>query len=134
MRHRGLLTADAIVNLVLGVLLLLAWPYGEPLTRWLGVPAPGNAFYASILGAVLVGIGIALLIERRRAFHLAPVGLGLGGAIAINLCGGIVLAAWLLFGGLKLPMRGWIVLGAIDATLLAISAFELAAQLASRKG
>jgi hypothetical protein len=126
-RHRALLLADAIVNLVLGVLLLLTWPHGDLLARWLGVPVPGTPFYASILGAVLVGIGIALLIERRRALHLSAVGLGLGGAIAINLCGGIALAAWLLFGRLDLPLRGWLLLGTLDVTLLAISVLELTA-------
>ena len=52
-------------------------------------------------------------------------GLGLGGAIAINMCGGIVLAAWLLSGSLEMPLRGYIVLWTLAAVLVAISAMEL---------
>ena len=61
MRSSALLTVDAIVNLVLGSLLIV-FPTG--LVSLLGVPAAEPAFYPSILGAVLFGIGIALLIER----------------------------------------------------------------------
>lgn len=57
--------------------------------------------YPSILGAVLVGIGVALLIQNK-----SESGLSLAGAVAINLCGGIVLAFWLSFGFLALPTRG----------------------------
>ncbi len=49
-----LLTADAVVNLVLGSVLVLA-PAG--VIEFFGLPAAGNYFYTSVLGAVLVGIG-----------------------------------------------------------------------------
>jgi hypothetical protein len=49
-------------------------------------------FYPNALGGVLSGIGIALLIEAFREPN-GLVGLGLGGAIAINLCDGFTLAA-----------------------------------------
>jgi hypothetical protein len=127
MRVRLLLVIDAAINLILGVLLLLAWPCGEQLTRLLGVPPAEPSFYPSVLGAVLLGIGVALLIERQHVERGGPVGLGLGGAIAINLCGGIALAAWLFFGGLGLPLRGWILLGTLDALLIGISVAELLA-------
>lgn len=57
----------------------------------LGMPVAAKPFYASIFGGVLFGIGIALLMERSRE-TTGLSGLGLGGAIAINLCGGFVLA------------------------------------------
>jgi hypothetical protein len=129
MTRRALLTVDAAINLALGVLLVLAWPYEGPLTRAFGVPPAEPPFYASILGAVLFGIGIALLLELRGAGRPAAFGLGLGGAIAINLCGGVVLGAWLIAGGLDLPLRGWIFLGMLDAALVAISAVELVANV-----
>jgi hypothetical protein len=78
---------------------------------------------------VLFGIGIALLLEMRSASQRAASGLGLGGAIAINLCGGIVLGAWLIFGELDLPLRGWVFLGVLDAALVAISTVELVAHV-----
>ena len=62
-------------SLLLGGLLLF---FPQPLVQALGVPASDNIFYPSILGAVLLGIGVALLIECRRV-RVGFVGLGLGG-------------------------------------------------------
>lgn len=119
--ERTLLIMDGLVNLLLGVLLLL-FPWG--MASLLGVPAPGNTFYPSILGAVLVGIGIALMIDAYGAsFGLR--GLGLAGAIAINFCGAGVLLIWLLFFPPDMPLRGQITLWTIAIGVLAIGAFEL---------
>jgi hypothetical protein len=49
---------------------------------------------------------------------------GLGGAIAINLCGGIVLAAWLLSDKLTLPLRGHIFLWFVVLLLIGLSLLE----------
>ena len=92
--RKELLTIDGVVNLLLGILLL--W-YPPSVIGALGLLTDGKPFFASILGAVLFGVGVALLIERFRP-PLRVVGLGLGGAISINLCGGVVLAVWLLIG------------------------------------
>ena len=126
MSSSTLLTLDAVINLALGILLLL-FPSG--LVSALGVPEATPAFYPSILGAVLFGIGIALLIERARGAS----GLGLAGAISINLCGGLALAAWLVFGSLALPLRGRLVLWALVVVLVGISSLELAAGPRSRR-
>ena len=93
---RTVLLVDAIINLSLGILLLL---FPQRVVAVLGVPATDIRFYPNILGAVLFGIGIALLIEVYQRPQ-GMVGLGLGGAIAINLCGGVVLAVFLISGGL----------------------------------
>lgn len=114
-----LLLIDAIINLVLGVLLIF---FPGPVVAILGVPGVESAFYPSILGAVLFGIGIALLVERG-----AGGGLGLRGAVAINLSGGVVLVFWLLFGHLQLPLRGLVFLWALAAVLVGISTVELVA-------
>jgi hypothetical protein len=118
MEERTLLVIDALVNLILGVL-LLAFPRG--LVEFLGLPPAASPFYPNILGAVLFGIGLALLIGR---FRPAWGGLGLGGAIAINLSGGVVLALWLLAGGLALPARGTAFLWALVLLLVVISGVE----------
>jgi protein-S-isoprenylcysteine O-methyltransferase Ste14 len=79
------LIIDAVINLILGVLLLLLVPFPEQLPRVLGVPKAANPFYPSVFGAVLLGIGIALLIEIFRTNPQQLVGLGLGSAVAINV-------------------------------------------------
>jgi hypothetical protein len=120
-----LLTVDAVINLALGVLLAV-FPSG--LVSALGIPGADVAFYPSILGAVLFGIGIALLIERVRGAS----GLGLAGAISVNLSGGAVLAAWLLFGSLAVPVHGRLLLWALVVLLIGISGFELGAHVRGR--
>jgi hypothetical protein len=115
------LAVDAFINLLLGGLLI---PFPERIVAFLGIPTAAQAFYPSILGAVLFGIGIALVVELRRQRE-GPVGLGLGGAVAINLSGGIVLAVWLLSGELSLPLRGHVILWSLVVIVVAISAIEL---------
>jgi hypothetical protein len=121
MKRSSLLTFDGILNLALGALLIV---FPDSVVSALGVPDATPAFYPNILGGVLFGIGIALLIERKNQ-HREGIGLGLGGAIAVNLCGGLVLAAWMLFGGLSLPLRGSVFLWALVVLLVAISLAEL---------
>jgi hypothetical protein len=123
MKSSLLLTIDSLINFGLGAILIV-FPRG--LASLLGVPQPPSAFYPSILGAVLFGIGIALWIER-GANRVRGRGLGLGGAVAINLCGAVALAGWLLWGGLALPTKGFCFLWGIVAVLVAVSLAELAA-------
>jgi hypothetical protein len=125
MNHRLILTADALVNIVLGILLLAFRP---ALAEFLGVPVAKQVFYPTLLGAVLLGVGLALLLEAANRPR-ALVGLGLGGAVTINLCGGIILAAWLASGQLLIPLRGQVLLWALVAVLVVISAVELYSHL-----
>ena len=119
--RRELVAIDGVVNLLLGV--LLVW-YPVSVADALGLPTDGNRFFASILGAVLLGVGVALLIERFRP-PLRTIGLGLGGAVSINLCGGVVLAAWLVGGSLNLTQLGQVVLWGLVILLVGLSALEL---------
>ncbi len=128
MQRSTLLTLDGLGNVFLG-LLLLSVPL--PLAAWLGIPNVSSGFYPSLFGAVLVGTGIALLLERRRYASDAK-GLGLGGALTINLCFGLVLAGWLLFGGLGLPLHGAIVLWALVLILVGLGGIELTVELSGR--
>jgi hypothetical protein len=120
MNHSTLLKADAAINLILGIL-LMAFPSG--VVKALGVPMSAPPFYATILGGVLLGIGMALLLECYRKTSRF-VGLGLGGAIMINLSGGFVLAVWLVYGKLTLPLRGHILLWFLVVLLAGISLLE----------
>ncbi len=128
MGRSALLFVDAVINLVLGVLLAV---FPANVGEFFGAPPAEPTFYPSILGAVLFGIGIALIVEWRGVGESS--GLGLWGAIAINLCGGAMLGGWLLFGGLPLEARGLITLWALVGILVSISLFEMAASSATVK-
>jgi len=119
-KHKLLLEIDAVVNLALGLLLLL-FPAG--VAKLLGLPQANTYFYTSILGAVIFGIGIALLIELRGAAR-GVRGLGLGGAIAINWCGAGVLVVWLLVGRFNIPIRGYLILWSVAIVVLGIGLAE----------
>jgi hypothetical protein len=122
--HQILLTVDAIVNLAIGILLLLV-PLGT--AEIFGVPRSNLDFYPTILGAVIFGIGVALLIER-YGYGSNIRGLGLAGAIAINFCGATVLLLWLVFGSPNLHVRGLVFLWAIVILVFGIGIAELAAR------
>jgi len=125
--YGAILIIDAAINLALGLGLLF---FPDAVVELLGIPRAESAFYASILGAVLIGIALALVIELRRNGR-KMFGLGLGGAVAINLCGGLALAVWLISGELIIPWRGRIFLWTLVFILLAVSGAELLVQ--SRK-
>lgn len=116
-----LLTIDAVINVVLGVLLLLL-PSG--MLKLLGLPPVHHHFYTTLLGAVIFGIGLALFIELFCGDRNAR-GLGIAGAIVINLCGGGVLLLWLVLKPFDLPMRGQLVLWAVAILVLIIGVIEL---------
>jgi hypothetical protein len=120
-KNRVLLIIDCTVNLVLGALLLL-FPLG--VIDLLGLPPTDSYFYPMILGAVILGIGLALFIEL-AGYEKNLRGLGLGGAIAINIVGSLVLMGWLLFSSLTLPLRGWIILWVIGILVFSIGIIEI---------
>ena len=125
--RKELLLLDGIGNVFLGLLLLVA---PTAVAGWLGLVA-GDSFYANLFGAVLIGIGIALLLERQGEPGLTR-GLGLTGALVINLCFGLVLSGWLVFGGLQLPLRGILVLWTLVVILVGLSAVELVSERSAR--
>jgi hypothetical protein len=67
---------------------------------------------------------LALTIEYFRRPAL-PAGLGLLGAVAINLCGAAFVIGWLASGCLAIPVRGQVFLWAVALILIAISSAEL---------
>ena len=121
-KHKVLLLVDGIVNGVLGILLLL-FPLG--IVGLLGLPIPHTNFYPSILGGVLLGIGVALFLEL-YGYPKEVRGLSLCGAIIINTIGSLVLIGWLLFGALNIPLRGRITLWTIGILVLMIGIVEFA--------
>ena len=117
-----ILIVDAAINFALGILLLL---FSSSVVTALGIPPSSSGFYPNILGAVFIGITIALLIGASGKGDIRRSGLGLFGAIAINLCGGSALALWLIFGHLDLPARGLAFLWSLVAVLIVLSTAEL---------
>jgi hypothetical protein len=128
MKATHVLFVDALVNLVLGIPLMIA-PIST--ARLLGLPVPMVSFYASLLGAVLTGIGIALLLECVGNRQIT--GLGIAGAVSINICGAGALAIWLVRGGLEIPFRGHVFLWAVVVVVLGLGAVEVLAQVSRKK-
>jgi hypothetical protein len=121
MSETVLLAKDGAVNLALGLLLAL-FPRG--FAQVVGIPIPSTPFYPIILGGVLVGIGLALFLQCFWG-RSHVTGLGLEGAIAINLCGAGLLVALLIAGNLNIPIRGYAFLWFIAALVLGIAGLEL---------
>ena len=122
---KKIIMIDAVIDLVLGFV-LAAFPID--VIELVGAPPVVNTFYITMLGAVIIGIGIALLVEYFGGPN-GPYGLGLAGAIAIDMCGAIALSLWLAFGDLALPERGQIILWTLVGILVFVSLLGLIAQL-----
>jgi len=123
-RYKILLTIDGAVNIGLGLLLLLI-PLGS--AEVVGAPRSNMDFYPTILGGVLLGVGIALLIER-YGYKRNVRGLGLDGAIAINFCGATPLLIWLVAAPPDLPTRGTFTLWTIVVLVYGVGLVELLAK------
>jgi hypothetical protein len=96
-----------------------------PLTtaRVLGLPVAASGFWPRMLGAVLLGLAGATLIEGSTS---ASKGLGLAGAVVVNLACAAVLTALLVLGRAAATGRGRVILWALAALLLGLSLFEIA--------
>jgi hypothetical protein len=126
--HRlQLLAVDSVLNLVLGAALLFL---PRATISFLGLPSTDTAFYVTLLGAVLFGIGIALWIERRNEDRWR--GLGLVGAVVINILGGGTVLVWLLIDPFTMPFRGYLVLWIVAIAVVGIAAVELLAMARRR--
>jgi len=68
MRFSRILLIDALINLILGVLLAV---FPRNVVEVLGVPDTDATFYPSILGAVLIGIGMAFRLPARATTLLS---------------------------------------------------------------
>jgi len=116
-----LLIVDGLINLALGILMVF---FPTQMIQAFDLPKADNNFYINLLGAVLFGFGIALLLER---FSNQPhrSGLGIAGAIAINIFGSGTLIVWLLFGKLNLSLGGSILLWSIATIVLGVAIIKI---------
>ena len=115
-----LLLIDGIVNLAVG-LVLLCYPLG--IGDYLELPKSDNNFYPVILGALILSIGIALFVERKYC-EKGIRGLGIEGAIIINIITSSALIIFLIFGRLNLSIVGSIILWFVGILVFTIGVIE----------
>jgi len=111
---------EACLKLAGGLALVTA-PRG--LAQLLGLPSADDRFWPRLLGAVLIGLAAASLIESRSP---GAGGLGLAGSIAVNLAGAAVIGALLILRRAGNTRRGRLVLWLIAALLAILSLVEIA--------
>jgi hypothetical protein len=115
-----LLWIETLLKLAGGLTLVLL-----PLTtaRLLGLPVAASGFWPRMLGAVLVGLAGATFVEGSTS---GSKGLGLGGAVVVNLACAAVLSALLVLGRAAATSRGRVILWALVVLLSVLSLFEIA--------
>lgn len=113
-----LLLADALLFLAMGTILAV-FPGGT--IAALGLPAGQPGFYRRMLGATLIGVGLALMMS---ALPTGLSGLGLKGAMAVNLCVAVALALQLLTVARKTPSRGKRLLWLLVVILIGLSVVD----------
>lgn len=111
---------EACLKLAGGLALVTA---PRVLAQLLGLPSADDRFWPRLLGAVLIGLAAASLIESRSP---GAGGLGLAGSIAINLAGAAMIGALLILRRAGNTRRGRLVLCLIAALLAILSLVEIA--------
>jgi hypothetical protein len=118
-RARRILRGDALLDVALGALLLLAaW---DGLYRALGFPAPEPAVFAEIGGVLLLGFAYLLWVAPdytvlvRRVAEAAATTNGIAAAL---------IALWLASRPVGLELQGWILAVALILALAAMAYLE----------
>ena len=114
-----ILWLDVILKLACGVPLVLM---PQASFKAAGLPAAGSALAVRMLGAAMVGIASAILLQGM--VH-RTTGLGPGGAFLVNLTGAIVLGLMLVSGKTELPWRARLLLWLLLAAMALLAALEL---------
>ncbi len=115
-----LLWLETLLRLSSGLVLLIM-----PTTtaRVLGLPLPQALLWPRLLGALLIGMAAATLLEGSVA---GSRGLGLGGLVVINLIGAAVIIALLVLERGSQTRRGKLFLWALALGLVALGVLEIA--------
>ena len=95
--------------------------------RLAGLPHGNTAFWPRLFGAALLGIAAAFAVEGYTQLNanISARGLGLGGAIAINLVTVLSLIGTLIFKGVT-TRRGLLLLWSFILLLVLLMLFEIA--------
>lgn len=115
-----LLWIEILLKGTVGLLLILA---PRLLARGLGLPPADQPFWPRVLGAVLIGIAVAAFLEVKLK---GANGLGLAGAVAVNLAGTAIIGSLLILGQVGCPRRGRVLLWLTVLGLMALSLAEIA--------
>jgi hypothetical protein len=115
-----LLWIECLFKLSVGVMLMLG---PRVLARVLGLPPAESPFWPRVLGGLLTGVAAAAFIEVKLK---AGSGLGLGGAIGINLAGVAILVSLLILGQTGPHRRGRAVLWILSGVLATLALVEIA--------
>ena len=91
------------------------------LARLFGL-APADPFWPRLLGATLIGLGLATVLEVQ---YLPGKGLGLYGSTAINLAAAAGLGAQLILGQSAPTKRGQVILWLTAASLTLLAFIEI---------
>lgn len=113
-----LLWIEACLKLGSGLALVVV---PRTLARLLGLPSADQPFWPRLLGALLIGLGIASLLEVRM-----QGGLGLAGSVAVNLAGAAMIATLLTLGRAGKTLRGRFLLWLATAALVVLGLVEIA--------
>lgn len=119
-----LLWLETLFKGSIGLIMLLA-----PLTasKLAGLPHAASTFWPRLFGAALLGIAAAFAVEGYTQLNpnITAGGLGLGGAIVINLVTVVSLIGTLIFRSIK-TKRGILLIWLFIALLMALILFEIA--------
>ena len=115
-----LLWIETVLKLAAGAALLL---FPVATARVLGLPRAEVSFWPLLLGGVLAGVAAAAFLE---GFVKNSHGLGLAGAMAINLAGAATIATLLVAGNDVTTRRGRLALWLAAIVLAGLAFVELA--------
>ncbi len=87
------------------------------------MPTPAGPFYSTVLGAVLAGLGLALVMQQLLDRRIESRGIEI--PIVVNFAGAGGLIGVLVAGHLDIPIHGLIFLWIVAAIVLAIGVAEI---------
>ncbi len=114
-----LLWIEIVLKGAAGGLLMLA---PRTLARALGLPPVAEPFWPRCLGALLVGIALAAFLEVKLK---GANGLGLAGAIAVNLAAAGIIGGQLIVGQVTPARRGRVLLWLTAGLLMLLALAEI---------
>ena len=119
-----LLWLETLLKGGIGLIMLLA-PVAA--AKIAGLPHGNTAFWPRLFGAALLGIAAAFAFEgyTRLNTNISASGLGLGGAVIINLITILSLIGLILFKGTR-TRRGHLLLWSMSLLLTFLMLFEIA--------